>query len=52
MNPDDVNVLARYNAEVARGLVHTEEWHQKMKELKEQFNAEFNSKVNEGWMKC
>lgn len=32
--------LSTYNAEVARGLVHTPEWTEQMARLQEAFNAE------------
>ena len=34
----EVNALATYNAEIARGLKHTESWDQKMARLQERFN--------------
>lgn len=37
--PDEFNVLARYNAQVGQGLVHTQEWRERMAELQERFNA-------------
>lgn len=36
--PREFDVLARYNAEVVRGIVHTPEWRAKMAELQERFN--------------
>ena len=33
------NELAIYNAEVARGIVHTPEWDAKMAELQREFDA-------------
>ncbi len=30
--------LANYNSEVVRGLAHTPEWKEKMKELQKEFN--------------
>lgn len=35
----DVDVLARYNAERARGILHTWEWQEKMAELQRQHDA-------------
>ena len=35
----DFNTLARYNAEVAHGIVHTPEWDERMAALQSQFNA-------------
>lgn len=32
--------LARFNAEVARGIIHTDEWRAKMAEVQAQFDAE------------
>jgi hypothetical protein len=34
-----VDVLARYNSEVSRGIVHTPEWKAEMAKLQERFNA-------------
>jgi hypothetical protein len=34
----EVNVLAIYNSEVARGIVHTDEWKSQMSVLQERFN--------------
>lgn len=33
--------LAQYNSEVARGLVHTTEWVEKMKETKRRYDEEY-----------
>jgi hypothetical protein len=33
-----VSVLARYNGEVARGIMHTREWKEKMAKEQEWFN--------------
>ena len=40
MERSDVETLATYNAEVARGIVHTELWNLKMERLQQQFNLE------------
>jgi hypothetical protein len=37
---DRWSALARYNAEVARGIVHTPEWRARMEEDQRQFDAE------------
>jgi hypothetical protein len=37
--PSRFNKLAVYNAEVARGLVHTPEWQEQMAELQREFYA-------------
>jgi hypothetical protein len=34
----DVEKLARYNSEVARGIVHTDEWKAKMAAMQKTFN--------------
>jgi hypothetical protein len=36
---NDLNKLARYNSEVARGIAHTKEWDEKMATLQEVYNA-------------
>lgn len=36
--PEMFNELADYNAEVARGIVHTEEWKNRMAHLQDLFN--------------
>jgi hypothetical protein len=36
--PDQFAPLAAYNAERARGLVHTPEWHDRMHELQHEYN--------------
>lgn len=33
-----VDMLARYNSEAARGIMHTPEWKELMQELQRQFN--------------
>lgn len=38
MREYEVDTLGRYNAEVARGIVHTEEWKTKMAGYQERFN--------------
>lgn len=38
MNRYDINTLAIYNAEKARGILHTPEWVEKMALLQQQFN--------------
>jgi hypothetical protein len=40
MSSYDLNALATYNAETARGIVHTDEWRAKMAEHQRAFNAE------------
>jgi hypothetical protein len=37
MTIHEVNMLAMFNAEEARGLVHTEEWKEHMKELQRKY---------------
>jgi hypothetical protein len=36
--PDEFSLLAEYNAEVGRGIVHTSEWDKLMKAVQERFN--------------
>lgn len=38
MNRNEIEKLARYNAERVRGLVHTAEWRAEMATLQRQFN--------------
>jgi hypothetical protein len=38
MTPQELLLLATYNAEVARGIVHTDEWNAEMAELQRMFN--------------
>ena len=40
MNRYDVETLAQYNAERARGLVHNDEWIRSMAALQKEFNAD------------
>jgi len=35
---DNTKMLAKYNAEVSRGIMHTEEWKDKMKVLQEEYD--------------
>jgi len=37
--PDKFHALAQYNAEIARGIVHTAEWKHRMILLQREFNA-------------
>jgi hypothetical protein len=38
--PDKFNPLARYNAEVARGIMHTPEWDAQMAALQREYDGE------------
>lgn len=40
-----VEDLAIYNAEIARGIVHTPEWDEQMQRLQEQFDAQALAQV-------
>lgn len=40
MSINDVHLLAGYNSEVARGLMHTDDWRSRMVLLQRQFNLE------------
>ena len=42
---DKWNVLANYNAERARGIVHTPEWDELMREHQEAFDEEQRLKI-------
>jgi hypothetical protein len=42
--------LGRYNAEVARGIVHTEEWRVQMADLQRQFDEEQHANLIEQGM--
>lgn len=37
----ELDTLGRYNAEVARGLLHTDEWKKKMEELQARFDRRY-----------
>jgi hypothetical protein len=41
----EINTLARYNAEVARGIVHTEEWKIKMAGYQARYNRDEQQRV-------
>ena len=36
-----IHRLGTYNGEVARGLVHTDDWHKKMAELQKRFDEQY-----------
>ena len=38
LSPVEVNMLGNYNAEVSRGLVHTEHWHAEMGRLQRRYS--------------
>jgi hypothetical protein len=38
LTPNELLALATYNAEVGRGIVHTDEYDDRMRELQEQFD--------------
>ena len=40
--PFEFDDLARYNAERARGLVHTDEWTERMRREQERFDARYH----------
>ena len=40
MNHEDIQALAGYNSEVARGIVHTQAWKDQMNQLQQEFNEE------------
>ena len=37
------HALARYNSEVARGIVHTPEWDERMRDLQSEWNAAWST---------
>ena len=37
---DDYSLLATYNSEVARGIVHTPEWQARMQAVQDRFNRQ------------
>lgn len=41
MTKDEIETLATFNAEVARGLIHTGMWQLKMMELQKRFIEEY-----------
>lgn len=40
MSPIDIDLLAVYNAEKARGIMHTQQWNLRMADLQRRFNHE------------
>lgn len=42
----DYEVLSRYNAEVARGIVHTEQWKASMAEVQKEYNEVYLPKFH------
>lgn len=53
ISEDPWATLARYNAEVARGIVHTDEWRSDMANLQQQFNAEQRANlIDRGFQDC
>lgn len=45
MEPRDLDELARYNSEKARGLVHTPEWDARMAEEQARFNTSWRERA-------
>lgn len=45
----EFNQLAKYNSEVARGIMHTEEWKQKMAQLQKTYNDELDKEFPNGY---
>ena len=43
MTRDEIDTLARYNSEVARGVLHTPEWNAKMAGLQARFDSPFTT---------
>lgn len=49
--PYEFTDLATYNSEVARGIVHTPEWVEAMRNQQERFNAQQAERAErEGWI--
>lgn len=51
MSQDDVRLLATFNSEKSRGIVHTDEWCERMTVLQARWQAEFyadRDEANEG----
>ena len=44
----DFETLATYNAEVARGIVHTPEWDARMADLQREFDARVEAAIEQG----
>jgi hypothetical protein len=44
---EQIETLGRFNAECARGIVHTDKWDGQMKELQARFNAEMLASIRE-----
>jgi hypothetical protein len=49
MSHEEINQLATYNAEISRGLLHSQEWIAKMQELQRRFDREYAAQVSERW---
>lgn len=48
----DYDQLAIYNAEVARGIVHTPEWDQKMAAVQQRFNEQQAQQMALTFVEC
>ena len=46
MNHEDIQALAGYNSEVARGIIHTQAWKDWMNCLQQEFNEEKNGQTD------
>lgn len=44
MEREEIEILGRYNAEVARGLSHTRKWKTKMKHLQKRYDDWYEKK--------
>ena len=49
MKREDMSNLARYNSEVARGLMHQPAWIDHMGDLQRQFNEEYKMNQETRW---
>lgn len=45
MNDRDLYTLATYNSEVARGIMHSEEWKRQMAQLQTWYDAEWEASI-------
>lgn len=51
LSHEEIDRLATYNAEVYRGLVHTEEYAERMRVLQERFSCSWRERAErEGWV--
>jgi hypothetical protein len=57
LSNEEIEILARYNSECARGLLHSESWHRQMSGLQARFYQEYytgpglSPVIEDGWDK-